>query len=185
MSTGSKHDSGAAQRARRATEQAPESSPAGGGRWSAKRKMSVVLELLRGADLEATSRKHRVTIIACGKGTLYFTGGGETNPPGLTGSDHGHVHSQMARANCNSHGRRLRRDGGVRRRCADFRGRGVAIEHPDLAKHAFRFGVTGRPHRRECVKPGDCDIGRAIEDPPGLSHALDENSWAAPSSWAI
>ena len=58
MSTGNKHDSGAAQGAQRATEQAPESSLAGGGRWSAKRKMSVVLELLRGADLEATSRKH-------------------------------------------------------------------------------------------------------------------------------
>jgi len=62
MSTGNKHDSGAAQGARRATEQAPESSAAGGGRWSVKRKMSVVLELLRGADLEATSRKHRVTV---------------------------------------------------------------------------------------------------------------------------
>ena len=62
MSTGNKHDSGPAQGARRATEQAPESSSPGGGRWSAKRKMSVVLELLRGADLEATSRKHRVTI---------------------------------------------------------------------------------------------------------------------------
>lgn len=36
-------------------------APAGGGRWSARRKMSVILELLRGADLESTSRKHRVT----------------------------------------------------------------------------------------------------------------------------
>ena len=27
------------------------------GRWSARRKMTVVLELLRGAELEATSRK--------------------------------------------------------------------------------------------------------------------------------
>ena len=60
MSTGNKHDPGAAQGARRATEQAPESSGAGGGRWSAKRKMSMILELLRGADLEPTSRKHRV-----------------------------------------------------------------------------------------------------------------------------
>jgi hypothetical protein len=58
MSTGNKHQSGAAQGA---TEQAPDSS-AGGGRWSAKRKMSVILELLRGADLEATSRKYRVTV---------------------------------------------------------------------------------------------------------------------------
>jgi transposase-like protein len=61
MSTGNKHDSGAAQGARRATEQAPEPSAAG-GRWSARRKTSVILELLRGADLEATSRKYRVTV---------------------------------------------------------------------------------------------------------------------------
>jgi transposase len=64
MSNEKKHDSGAAEGARRATERAPESSagPAGGGRWSAKRKVSVILELLRGADLEATSREHRVTV---------------------------------------------------------------------------------------------------------------------------
>ena len=43
--------------ARRATEDAPESSAnAGGGRWSAKRKASVILELSRGADLQSTSR---------------------------------------------------------------------------------------------------------------------------------
>jgi len=62
MSNANKHDSGPAEGARRATEQGPESSATpGGGRWSAKRKVSVVLELLRGADLESTSRKHRVT----------------------------------------------------------------------------------------------------------------------------
>jgi hypothetical protein len=33
----------------------------GKGRWSAKRKASVVLELIRGADLESTSRKYGVT----------------------------------------------------------------------------------------------------------------------------
>ena len=77
MSTGSKHDSGAAQGARSATERAPESSPAGGGRWSAKRKMSVVLELLRGADLEATSRKHRVTIATLTQWRDRFLAGGE------------------------------------------------------------------------------------------------------------
>jgi hypothetical protein len=32
------------------------------GRSSARREASVVLELMRGADLEATSRKHRVTV---------------------------------------------------------------------------------------------------------------------------
>ena len=62
MSIGNKHDSGAAQGARRATEQSPESSPAGAGRWSSRRKVSVILEVLRGADLEATSRKYRVTV---------------------------------------------------------------------------------------------------------------------------
>ena len=77
MSTGNKHDSGAAQGARRATEQAPESSPAGGGRWSTKRKMSVVLELLRGADLETTSRKHRVTIATLTQWRDRFLAGGE------------------------------------------------------------------------------------------------------------
>lgn len=62
MSNVKKHDSGASEGARRATEDAPESSArAGAGRWSAKRKVSVVLEILRGADLESTSRKYRVT----------------------------------------------------------------------------------------------------------------------------
>jgi transposase len=63
MSTTKKHDSGAAEGAQRATEQAPESSvTAGAGRWSSRRKVSVILELLRGADLESTSRKYRVTV---------------------------------------------------------------------------------------------------------------------------
>jgi hypothetical protein len=48
--------------ARRATKQAPESATAGGGRWSAKRNMSLILELLRGAGLEGTSRKYQVTV---------------------------------------------------------------------------------------------------------------------------
>lgn len=62
MSNPTRYDSGSAQGARRATEADPESTArAGGGRWSAKRKTAVVLELLRGADLESVSRKHRVT----------------------------------------------------------------------------------------------------------------------------
>ena len=77
MSTGNKHDSGAAQGARRATDQAPESSRAGAGRWSAKRKVSVVLELLRGADLEATSRKYRVTAAALTQWREHFLASGE------------------------------------------------------------------------------------------------------------
>ena len=44
MSTSKKNDS----------EVAPESSALpGGGRWSSKRKLSVILEILRGADLES------------------------------------------------------------------------------------------------------------------------------------
>ena len=55
MSNIKKHDSGASEGARRATEDASESSArAGAGRWSARRKVSVVLELLRGTDLEST-----------------------------------------------------------------------------------------------------------------------------------
>jgi len=78
MSTGNKHDSGAAQGARRATEQSPESARAGAGRWSAKRKVSVVLELLRGADLEATSRKYRVTVATLTEWRDHFLASGET-----------------------------------------------------------------------------------------------------------
>src|SRR3954468_17606597 len=77
MSTANKHDSGAAQGARRATEQAPESSAAAGGRWSARRKMSVILELLRGADLEATSRKYRVTVATLSQWRDSFLASGE------------------------------------------------------------------------------------------------------------
>lgn len=48
--------------ARRATGEASASPSRGGtGRWSARRKVSVVLELLRGADLESLSRRHGVT----------------------------------------------------------------------------------------------------------------------------
>jgi transposase len=78
MSNAKKHDSGASEGARRATEDAPESSAsAGGGRWSAKRKASVVLELLRGADLESTSRKYRVTAATLSEWRNRFLAGGE------------------------------------------------------------------------------------------------------------
>jgi len=79
MSTTKKHDSGAAEGARRATEQSPESSAAvcGLGRGSAKRKVSVILELLRGADLESTSRKYRVTMATLTEWRDCFLAGGE------------------------------------------------------------------------------------------------------------
>src|SRR3954453_1312704 len=49
----------------------------GAGRWSAKRKTSVVLELLRGADLESTSRRHRVTMATLSEWRERFLAGGE------------------------------------------------------------------------------------------------------------
>jgi transposase-like protein len=80
MSTTKKHDSGAAEGARRATEQASESAAAGGARrWSSKRKLSVILELLRGADLESTSRKYRVTIATLTEWRDRFLAGGEAS----------------------------------------------------------------------------------------------------------
>jgi transposase len=80
MSNVKKHDSGPAEGARRATEQGPESSAiAGGGRWSAQRKVSVILELLRGADLESTSRKHRVTVATLTDWRERFLSGGEAS----------------------------------------------------------------------------------------------------------
>jgi transposase-like protein len=78
MSNPKKHDSGAPEGGRRPTEDAPESSAAGGGRWSAKRKVSVVLELLRGADLESASRKYRVTAATLTEWRDRFLAGGET-----------------------------------------------------------------------------------------------------------
>ena len=78
MSNPKKHDAGASEGARRATEDAPESSArAGAGRWSARRKVSVVLELLRGADLESTSRKYRVTAATLMEWRDRFLAGGE------------------------------------------------------------------------------------------------------------
>ena len=79
MSNPKRHDSGAPEGGRRPTEDAPESSAvAGGGRWSAKRKVAVVLELLRGADLESTSRKYRVTAATLTEWRDRFLAGGET-----------------------------------------------------------------------------------------------------------
>lgn len=77
MSNMKKTESGAAEGARRATEQSPDSGRAGAGRWSAKRKVSVILELLRGADLESTSRKYRVTAATLIEWRDRFLTGGE------------------------------------------------------------------------------------------------------------
>ncbi|MFZ5929417.1 MAG: helix-turn-helix domain-containing protein [Acidobacteriota bacterium] len=77
MSNTKHSDSGAAQGARRATEAGPESGRGGKGRWSAKRKTSVVLELLRGADLESTSRKFGVTAATLSEWREAFWAAGE------------------------------------------------------------------------------------------------------------
>jgi transposase-like protein len=78
MSNAKKHAAGAFEGARRATEDAPVASAiVGGGRWSSKRKVSVVLELLRGADLESTSRKYRVTAATLTQWRDRFLAGGE------------------------------------------------------------------------------------------------------------
>ena len=77
MSNAKKHDAVASEGARRATEDATASSAAGAGRWSSRRKVSVVLELLRGADLESTSRKYRVTAATLTEWRDRFLAGGE------------------------------------------------------------------------------------------------------------
>lgn len=72
-----KPDVGATEGAKQATEQAA-AGPAGAGRWSARRKLSVVLELLRGADLESTSRKYRVTVATLAEWRNRFLAAGES-----------------------------------------------------------------------------------------------------------
>ena len=56
MSKGKQHKAGASEGARRATGEASASSAlVGTGRWSARRKVSVVIELLKGKSLESLS----------------------------------------------------------------------------------------------------------------------------------
>jgi hypothetical protein len=68
--------SGPASATRRATGAGPETGRDGKGRWSAKRKTSVVLELIRGADLESTSRKYGVTAATLSESRGAFLAGG-------------------------------------------------------------------------------------------------------------
>ena len=78
MSKGKPHEAGASEGARRATGEASASPSRGStGRWSARRKVSVVLELLRGADLESVSRRHGVTVAKLSAWRDAFLGGGE------------------------------------------------------------------------------------------------------------
>ena len=77
MSRGRKGAAGGAKGARRATVAAAAAVRGGKGRWSARRKMTVVLELLRGAELEATSRKYGVTAATLTHWREAFVEGGE------------------------------------------------------------------------------------------------------------
>jgi hypothetical protein len=77
MSNSRNVDSGAAEGARRATGEAPESGRRGKGRWSAKRKVAVVLELLRGEDLESLSRKYAITAATLSSWRDAFLASGE------------------------------------------------------------------------------------------------------------
>ena len=77
MSKGKGPESGAAPVALRAPSTAPNSTRGGKGRWSARRKAAVVMELLRGAELEATSRKHGVTAATLTRWRDAFLAAGE------------------------------------------------------------------------------------------------------------
>ena len=50
----------------------------GKGRWSARRKLTVVLELLQGAELEAISRKYGLTAATLTRWREAFLEGGES-----------------------------------------------------------------------------------------------------------
>ena len=77
MSRGRNGAAGGVKGARRATVAAAAAVRGGKGRWSARRKMTVVLELLRGAELEATSRKYGVTAATLTGWREAFLEGGE------------------------------------------------------------------------------------------------------------
>jgi hypothetical protein len=77
MSKQKPSEAGASEGARRATGEASASPTRGSGRWSARRKVSVVLEVLRGADLETLSRRHGVTAARISAWRDAFLAGGE------------------------------------------------------------------------------------------------------------
>jgi len=78
MSKEIQHEAGASEGARRATGEAAASSAlVGTGRWSARRKVSVVIELLKGESLESLSRRHGVTAAKFSQWRDDFLAGGE------------------------------------------------------------------------------------------------------------
>jgi hypothetical protein len=67
-----------AEGARKATGAGTDSSAlVGRGRWSSRRKVSVVIDLLRGADLETLSRQNGVTAATISGWRDVFLAGGE------------------------------------------------------------------------------------------------------------
>jgi len=79
MSRQKSSEAGASEGARRATGEASASTRAGTGRWSSRRKMSVVLELLKGTDLDSLSRRHGVTAAKLSQWREDFLAGGEAH----------------------------------------------------------------------------------------------------------
>ena len=78
MSQGKQHEAGASEGARRATGEASAlSALVGTGRWSARRKVSVVIEWLKGESLEGLSRRHGVTAATLSQGRGEVLAGGE------------------------------------------------------------------------------------------------------------
>ena len=78
MSKGKQSEAGASEGARRATGEAS-ASPAlvGTRRWAARRKVSVVIERLKGESLESLSRRHGVTAAKLSQWRDEFLAGGE------------------------------------------------------------------------------------------------------------
>ena len=78
MSKGKQHEAEASEGARRATAEASASwALVGTGRWSARRKVSVVIEVLKGESLESLSRRHGVTAAKLSQWRDDFVAGGE------------------------------------------------------------------------------------------------------------
>ena len=78
MSKGTQSEAGASEGARRATGEASASlALVGTGRWSARRKVSVVIDLLKGEALESLSRRHGVTAAKLSQWRDEFLVGGE------------------------------------------------------------------------------------------------------------
>ena len=78
MSKGKQHEAEASEGARRATAEASASwALVGTGRWSARRKVSVVIEVLKGESLKSLSRRHGVTAAKLSQWRDDFVAGGE------------------------------------------------------------------------------------------------------------